>query len=141
MVKKIASIKGVDHIGYAVKDLDSAREYFKALGFDFSVDEEDLLRSVNVCVATDSKGFRIELLTPAKEKSPIDSYLKKIGPTPYHICYETDDMDNSISELLKCGFTLLSKPDVSVPLKGKVCFLYKIEIGMIELIEYGDQLV
>ena len=80
MFDKIVSIKGIDHIGYAVKDLASAREYFKALGFDFSVEEEDLLRSVNVCVASDLRGSRIELLAPAKEKSPIDSYLKKIGP-------------------------------------------------------------
>ncbi len=138
MFEKIASIKGVDHIGYAVKDLVSAREFFKALGFDFSVEEEDLLRSVNVCVASDLRGSRIELLAPAKEKSPIDSYLKKIGPTPYHICYETDNMDDSISELTKIGFTLLSKPEISVPLKGSVCFLYEAEIGLIELIKYRD---
>ena len=138
MFDKIVSIKGIDHIGYAVKDLASAREYFKALGFDFSVEEEDMLRSVNVCVATDLKGSRIELLVTTKEKSPIDSYLKKIGPTPYHICYETDDMDDSINELTKIGFTLVSKPDISVPLNGIVCFLYETEIGMIELIKYGE---
>ena len=138
MFEKIASIKGIDHIGYAVKDLASAKEYFKALGFDFSVEKEDLFRSVNVCVATDLSGSRIELLAPAKEKSPIDSYLKKIGSTPYHICYETDDMNDSINELTKIGFTLLSKPDISVPLNGTVCFLYETEVGLIELIRYGD---
>ena len=139
MFEKIASIKGIDHIGYAVRDLALAKEYFKALGFDFSAEEEDLLRSVNVCVASDLRGSRIELLAPAKEKSPIDSYLKKTGPTPYHVCYETDDMDDSINELTKIGFTLLSKPDISVPLRGTVCFMYSTEIGLIELIKYGDQ--
>ncbi len=139
MFEKIESIKGIDHIGYAVKDLYSARDYFKALGFDFSLEEEDCLRGVNVCVASDLRGSRIELLASAKEKSPIDSYLKKIGPTPYHICYETDDMEDSVNKLTEIGFTLISKPDISVPLKGTVCFLYESEIGLIELIKYGEQ--
>ena len=134
----ISSLTAVDHIGYAVKDMKQAKKKFEALGFIFSDEKEDELRSVNVCVA--SKGdIRIELLSPVEGKrSPVDSYLNKIGNTPYHICYRTVDIDTTIEDLQKEGFTLLRRPAPSIPLGGDVCFLYSADIGMIELISYGD---
>ena len=136
-MEKIASIIGIDHVGYAVNDLNEAKERFEALGFSFSDDVIDELRDVNVSLGTNPEGFRVELLSPVEgRKSPIDGFLRKTGPTPYHICYKTSDIDESIAALKENGFTLMSTPAISVPLKGDVCFLYSSEIGIIELISY-----
>ena len=133
---RIGSILSVDHIGYAVKEMASAREQFMALGFTFKDEKVDELRNVNVSVG-ENQGIRIELLSPVKgERSPIDGYLQKIGSTPYHICYRVDNMDTAIEELRYQGFTLMGYPDCSVPLGGKVCFLYSSELGIVELIDY-----
>ena len=136
---KITSICGIDHIGYAVKEMSEAKEYFKALGFDFSADKIDEYRSVNVSVGTNNQGIRIELLSPVVyKKSPVDTYLRKFGSTPYHICYKTTDINDSVKKLQENGYTLIGSVAPSVPLGGDVCFMYCQEIGMIELIEYGE---
>lgn len=138
-MEKIRSIKGIDHIGYAVKDMAEAKEKFKALGFDFSPEMIDELRDVNVCVGQGMDLMRIELLSPIGEKkSPVDTYLRKLGSTPYHICYQCEGIEETIGELCRIGFTQLSNAAPSVPLNGNVCFLFSAEIGLIELIEYGE---
>lgn len=45
---RIKSIIGVDHIGYAVKDMKSARELFSALGYEFGEEKPDEFRKVSV---------------------------------------------------------------------------------------------
>lgn len=158
-------IIGIDHVGYAVEDIDSASRFFSVLGFSFSEKRIDNLRRVMVSVGkmnSDSYsldggiedgfkesviheelsfsntmgGWKVELLSPVSgEKSPIDGILSKIGSAPYHICYKVSDIKGAVSYLQGEGFTLLSDPAPSEPLNGMVCFLYSGEIGIIELIE------
>lgn len=133
-------ICGVDHVGYAVRDLEEGKTRFTNLGFVFHENQEDLLRNVDIALGVNEDGFRVELLAPAKDKkSPIDGILSKIGAAPYHICYEVRDMDKAISFFQEDGYMLISAPAASVPLSGTVCFLYCPEIGIIELIEYGGK--
>lgn len=81
-------------------------------------------------------GGIIELLSPISgKKSPVDVYLQKIGNTPYHICYKVSDINKSVASLQDKGFTLISIPAPSEPLRGLVCFLYAPEVGIIELIQ------
>lgn len=66
-------------------------------------------------------GWKVELLSPIDgERSPVDGYLSKIGSTPYHICYQVEDIEGAISILQDCGFTLMSSPAPSEPLNGTV---------------------
>ena len=135
-MEKAAGICGIDHIGYAVADMDAAKKIFSALGYKMYEDMTDNFRGANVCMAG-LGGVKVKLLAPLpKGKSPVDGYLKKVGSTPYHICYEVDHMEECIKKLQKSGFMLLGEPAASVPLGGDVCFLYSVEIGLIELIDY-----
>lgn len=45
-------IIGIDHIGYAVKDIEEARPFFEVLGFSFTKERADRRRSVNVSVGS-----------------------------------------------------------------------------------------
>lgn len=132
-------IENIDHIGYAVKNMENAREIFCSIGFELSENKLDKARAVNVslgkwgCVG----GIKLEILAPIDGiQSPIDGYLSKLGSTPYHICYKVSDINKSIFEFQKLGFTLLSYPAQSVPLGGDVCFMYSPIVGIIELIQY-----
>ncbi len=131
-------ILGIDHIGYAVIDMGAARRVFSVLGYGFSEEVIDDRRNVTVCMAENVHGgVKVELLAPVPgRRTPIDGYLKAMGSTPYHLCYKVDDMEMSVARLQETGFTLLCEPALSVPLGGDVCFLYSMEIGMIELIEH-----
>ncbi len=134
-MEQVKSIVCIDHVGYAVKDIAQAKEQFIALGYVFGGEKRDDYRRVNVSVGK-MGGVRVELLAPLDGvKSPVDVYLDKVGNTPYHICYEVTEMDDAITELQAIGFTMLGAPAESVPLEGTVCFLYSINIGLIELIQ------
>ena len=78
----------------------------------------------------------LELLEPVDNESPINKTLEKSGVTPYHFCYEVDDIDEAVSNLRKERFIVVSKPVPAVALCGsRVSFLYNKQVGLIELVE------
>ena len=80
----------IDHIGYAVRDIDKAIKTFSALGYNFGEVVNDTERNINL-VFGEMDGYRVELVAPLGKPSPVDTHLSKIGPTPYHICYKSND--------------------------------------------------
>ena len=80
----------------------------------------------------------IELVAPASPDSPVTKLLKREGPTPYHICYETTDIDTTILEFKKIGFLPLQKDAEIAPAipGGKVIFLTSLSAGLIELLTF-----
>lgn len=126
----------IDHIGYAVKDLKKAINLFSHLGYAFDDDKIDQLRNVRICVGV-SGGGRVELVSPIdNSKSPIDGFLKKNGPMPYHLCFSVKNINEQTELLRNLGFILVEKIDKSVPLGGFVCFLFHPDLGLVELIQY-----
>ena len=126
-----------DHIGYAVDDIEKAKKTMTFLGWTFGDVIEDEDRGVYLCFG-DMNGARVELVCPIKKdaSSVIDAWLSKIGPTPYHICYEVDSLEESLAELRKQRFIMVKKPSQAVALENKrVCFLFNKDVGLIELVE------
>lgn len=125
----------VHHIGYAVKNIEDSVEYFKILGYEqVSSVVEDSIRNVKI-VFLQNGTEKIELVAPDGENTPIDSTLKKSGSTPYHICYEVENIDETIVSLGK-KWVLVRKPDVAPAINNqRVAFLLNNKIGLIELVE------
>lgn len=127
----------IDHIGYAVKKIDRAQEIFERLGFRFCTMTDDTDRNLRI-VFGEKDGYRIELITPMdrSKESPVDIYLGKIGPTPYHICYRSDNIERDMKELQNQGFRVVTEPRKAVALEEKrVVFMTSLAVGMIELVE------
>jgi methylmalonyl-CoA/ethylmalonyl-CoA epimerase len=124
------------HIGYAVRKIDEAFKYFKLLGFSIASEvTEDTLRNVRICFI-ENNGVQVELIEPLNEKSPVENVLGKNGPTPYHLCIETENIIRSVSELQKNGFMLLNPPKVAPAIENRhVAFLFRKEIGIVELVD------
>ena len=125
----------IDHIGYAVKNIDKARKSMEALGYAFEPTVEDKDRNIFIAFG-ELDGYRVELVAPMGEGSPVDMYLSKIGPTPYHICYRSSDIEADIAELQKNRFK------VSIPLapaiafgNKRVVFMFSLSVGLIEIVE------
>ncbi len=125
----------IDHIGYAVKNIDKAKNSMEALGYEFEPIVEDKDRNIFIAFG-ELDGYRVELVAPIGGESPVDMYLSKIGPTPYHICYKSSDIENDIEKLEGSRFK------VSIPLapavafnNKRVVFLYSLSIGLIEIVE------
>lgn len=125
----------IDHIGYAVKNIDKARKSMETLGYTFEPTVEDRDRNIFITFG-ELDGYRVELVAPMSKGSPVDMYLSKIGPTPYHVCYRSSDIEADIAELQKNRFK------VSIPLapaiafgNKRVVFMYSLSVGLIEIVE------
>jgi methylmalonyl-CoA epimerase len=98
---------GIDHIGIAVRDLDKAGEIFsKLLGVRESHRERVEQEGVEISVFQ-TRGTRIELLSPLDEKSPIARFLERRGPGIHHIAIERPDIHEHAAHLSGHGFSLI----------------------------------
>ena len=127
----------IDHIGYAVKRIDRAITAFQKLGYEFEPVIDDTDRNVKLAFG-DKDGYRIELVAPLDKKqgSPVDQYLSNTGGTPYHICYESDNLDSEIEELKAQGYKVVIEPKSAVAFGGRrVVFMMNIGFGLMEIVE------
>ncbi len=79
---------------------------------------------------------RIELLEPLDQHSPVIRTLDNSGVTPYHICYQVNDIDQAIDDLRRQRFLLVSGPQPACAMSDRrVAFLFQRNTGLIELVE------
>lgn len=126
----------VHHIGYAVKSIKESINDFIELGFT-PVGESlvDAGRSIEILFLKNGD-YCIELVAPTNNRSPVSEALRKSGNTPYHICFRTCNLTNEIETLKKSGYIIIADPLEAPAIDNKkVAFLYKINIGLIELVE------
>jgi methylmalonyl-CoA/ethylmalonyl-CoA epimerase len=124
------------HIGIAVNDIDASAAVYVRGGYNRSATVFDPIQNVNICWLTKSGQPTLELLEPVDENSPVNKTLEKNGVTPYHCCYQVDNIEEAIVELRKQRYVVVSKPVEAVAFRGsRVCFLYNKNVGLIELVE------
>lgn len=125
------------HIGYAVRNINDAAEYFISLGYEPCGNEvDDFERGVKICFFRDRNGAKIELIAPLRDDSPVSLWLKKNGCSPYHLCYESSDIEQDLLTLNNKGFRVAVPMSPAPAVNGRrVVFLYNPHIGLIELIE------
>ena len=126
----------VHHVGYYVVDLDDARKEFLQLGY---VEESGCIfdeeRQIHVQFLKNG-AYRVELVAPVEGCTLFSGSIKKMGATPYHICYECTDLMKAINEWQGSGCLLVRSPNPAVAIGNRrVAFLYSDAVGMIELIE------
>lgn len=125
----------IHHIGYAVKNHDKAEEAFRALGYRIGRRTNDEGRNVAISFASND-GVLIELVSPLMPGSPVDGILSKVGPTAYHICHVTDDIDAMLAELRPHGWRALGEPLAAPAINyARVVFCYHRIVGLMELVE------
>ncbi len=127
----------IEHIGYAVKQIDRARKSFEKLGYVFEPAIDDLNRNVKLAFGK-KDGYRIELVAPLNKKleSPVDQYLSNAIGIPYHICYQSENFDLEIKELEKQGFKVIIDPAPAVAFGGRrVVFMMSVGFGLMEIVE------
>lgn len=131
----ISSLK-IHHIGYLVKNIDKSCRIFERMGYEAETDAVyDGWRDVDIQFLIKS-GYRVELVAPRSKDSVVGALRKKIGNSPYHICYEVDDIARAVQEAAVEHFVIWQEKHEAVALDGRdVVFLINGQIGMIELLE------
>lgn len=104
----------IEHLGIAVKDLQSANILFeKLLGTPHYKVEEVPTEGVRTSFFKSGPN-KIELLEATTEDSPIAKFLSKKGEGVHHVAFAVDNIEEEISRLKKEGFTVLNE----TPKKG-----------------------
>jgi methylmalonyl-CoA/ethylmalonyl-CoA epimerase len=114
----------IEHIGIAVKNLESSNDLFtKLLGV--APYKQEGVESEGVMTSFFQTGqTKIELLEATNPESPIAKFIEKKGEGIHHIAFEVADILAEMERLKSEGFILLNE----VPKKGAdnklVCFLH-----------------
>ena len=99
--------KKINHIGIAVKNLETATPFYRdILGMTFEGTEEVVEQKVRVAFLQVGES-RIELLEPTSPDSPVARFLEKNGEGIHHVAYEVDDLNAALAELQTKGLRLI----------------------------------
>lgn len=114
----------IEHLGIAVKNLESSEKLFSSL-LGVAPYKRESVESEGVTTSFFKVGeSKIELLEATKSDSPIAKFLEKKGEGIHHIAFNVSDIMSEMKRLESEGFTLLN----SEPKKGAdnklVCFLH-----------------
>ncbi len=124
------------HIGIACVDLKKSIDTYKNLGYSNSDIIYDPLQKVNLCFLNKANSPLIELVGSDENNSVLNNILKKNGTSPYHTCYEINNINNQINSLIDKDYVLIMKPIKAIAFSNrKICFMYHRHIGVIELLE------
>lgn len=107
-------MKKIEHIGIAVKDLNTSNELFAKL-FAAPHYKTEEVESEGVKTSFFMNGpNKIELLEATNQDSPIAKFIEKKGEGIHHIAFDVEDIVSEIERLKKEGFTVLNE----TPKKG-----------------------
>lgn len=114
----------IDHIGIAVKDIESSRSLFESLLGTPQIKSE-LVASENVLTSFfQSENSKIELLHSDDPDNVINRFIAKRGEGIHHIAFEVEDIQKAIADLQTKGFQFINdEPKLGADNK-MICFLH-----------------
>ena len=126
----------IHHIGYLVKKLERAQKVFEGIGYVVTQPTvRDEFRKIDI-LFLEKDGYRVELVAPYDPTSVVADLRTRVGNSPYHICYEVNDLEGEIERLRNDRYVVSSEPAPAPACGGKrVSFLIHPYLGMVELLE------
>ena len=120
------------HIGLATEDINSSIEEMK-LYFDI-IEISDIVydekQDANLCMLTIADGTKLELISG----NQVAKLVKK-RQFLYHICYETNDIEEQIKQFEQLGAMVISEPKEAILFDMKRVAFLMTNMGLIELVE------
>lgn len=119
------SISGLDHIGVAVKDLDSAVGLYRDV-LGLKLEGIHILRERGVRVAFFSVGreARVELLEPLDAESTIAKFLSSHGEGIHHVAVKVKNIEAVLEDLKQKGLTLIDEKPKAGAEGKKIAFIH-----------------
>ena len=135
-----AMIKGIDHIGIAVKSIDEAKEFWvDKLGLKYLRTEDVPDQKVRVAILAAGTAT-IELLEPTSPDSPVQKFLDKRGEGLHHLTFATDKLAVNLEVLKVANVGLIDEKPRTGAGGAKIAFVHpKSAHGvLIEMCERHD---
>jgi methylmalonyl-CoA/ethylmalonyl-CoA epimerase len=103
------NISHIEHIGIAVKDLETAIPYYEnVLGLHCYNIEEVVDQKVKTAFFKVGE-TKLELLEPTSEESAVAKFIEKKGEGVHHIAFRVDNVANALAECESKGVQLIDK--------------------------------
>ena len=133
-------ILGIEHIGIAVKDLDTNAPFWKhVLKIPHKGTETVAQEGVTTDIYDTGNG-KVELLKSTVSGSIIEKFLENRGEGIHHVCFEVDNINKAIIELKELNIDVISdRPTVGA--EGyKVVFIHPKSTGgvLVELAQKNN---
>ncbi|WP_221028890.1 methylmalonyl-CoA epimerase [Actomonas aquatica] len=117
-------ITRIDHLGIAVKNLDTAIAYYeKALGLKCEHTEEVASQKVRTAFFHCGE-VHLELLEPTADDSPIAKFLEKNGEGIHHVAFATDGIEAQLKGAADAGVRLIHETPFEGAANKMVAFLH-----------------
>jgi len=108
------NLSHIEHIGIAVKDLQTAIPYYEdVLGLKCYNIEEVVEQKVKTAFFKVGQ-TKLELLEPTSEESAVAKFIEKKGEGVHHIAFRVDNIAEALTECESKGVQLIDK----APRKG-----------------------
>lgn len=130
----------IDHVGFAVPDLDEAKAFYAAaFGLEVvheEVNEEQGVREAMLGVG----GSYIQLLAPLSPESTIAKFLDRSGPGIQQVAFGVDDVVATAEALRAAGVRVLYDQPKRGTAGSLVNFAHPKDCGgvLIELVQSGE---
>ena len=123
------SVKKLEHIGIAVKDLAAAEALFtKLLGCEPY--KRETVESEHVITSFFQVGdVKIELLAASNDQSTIANFIEKRGEGLHHLAFEVDDIKSSLTKKSQEGFQLIHQEPKDGADNKQIAFLHPQSTG------------
>ncbi len=130
-------ILGIEHIAIAVNSLDTDGQFWKHILKIQHRSTEDVENQGVTTDIYDTGQGKVELLESTGPDTPIGKFLGKRGSGVHHVCFEVDDINKAIEELIESKIQVLSD-EPTIGAEGyKVVFIHPKSTGgvLVELAE------
>ena len=124
----------IDHVGIAVRDLDSSIEFYETT-FGLAVagretNEAQGVREAMLFVADGPAGSSyVQLLEPLAPDTPVGKFLESRGEGVHHIGYGVVDVAAALEELRADGIRLVDERPRHGSLGASIVFLHPKSVG------------
>lgn len=133
-------MKQVEHIGIAVKKLETSIPLFESL-LNTTCYKQETVTSENVITAFFKTGeTKIELLQDENEDGVISKFIAQKGEGIHHLAFEVEDIINEMARLKRAGFTILNEEPKKGADNKMVCFLHPKSANGV-LVELCQQII
>ena len=134
----VCTVNYIDHVGVAVKNIDTALAFFKKV-FDVLDAHIELMEDQGVRACLIEVGqTRLELLEPTGPESGVGRFIERRGEGLHHLAFNVTDISGKLQTLQTLGVDLIDQTPRE-GLSGTIAFVHPRSVfGILTELEESD---
>lgn len=121
-------IRGLEHVGIAVDDVERAAGVWRGVGFTHHHVEDLTGQGLRSHVLQAPGGLFIELLESLRDDSAVGSFLARRGPGLHHLCLEVSSLEDTLADPGVADLRLVN-PEPQHDARGRRVFVHPASTG------------